>query len=180
MLQAQQLKSNPNLYVFLPILYTVWSDAVLTPSELKSMRMFIEKQDWISADERQFLFRQIDPASPPSPDDLRNWLEEIRKVEPAPGSSLVDIGTKLASLHSKNGAAATLAKAKPVLSIIDETLGLVGREAVFTFYPERRETITSRQATQKTFDVAAMAKILDGKYAAINKKVKTILSDPQF
>jgi acyl-CoA oxidase len=180
MLQAQQLKSNPNLYVFLPILYTVWSDAVLTPSELKSMRMFIEKQDWISADERQFLFKQIDPATPPSPDDLRNWLEEIRKVEPAPGSSLVDIGTKLASLHSKNGAAATLAKAKPTLSIIDETLGLVGREAVFTFYPERRDTITSRQGTQKTFDVASMAKILDGKYAAINKKVKTILSDPEF
>jgi acyl-CoA oxidase len=180
MLQAPQLKSNPNLYVFLPILYTVWSDAVLTPSELKSMRMFIERQDWLSADERKFLFTQIDPSNPPTPDDLRTWLEEIRKSEPEAGSSLIDIGAKLASQHASNGSAAILTKARASLSTIDDTLGTIASEAIYSFYPERRQTVTAQRATQKRFDVNGMANVLDGKYAGINKKVKTILSDPEF
>lgn len=180
MLQSQEIKSNPNLYVFLPILYTVWSDAVLTPSEVKSMRNFIDKQDWLSSGERKFLNSQLDPANPPSPDALKEWLDEIRKVEPAADSSLLDIGTRLAAQHASNGSAAVLTKAKATLSTIDDTLGIVGKEAVYTFYPERRKTITAQQATQQTFDQAEMAKILDGKYQAINKKVKTILSDAEF
>src|SRR5689334_14018585 len=138
MLQSAEIKSNPNLYVFLPILYTVWSDAVLTPSELRSMQGFIEKQDWLTPGERKFLNAQLDPTRPPSPDDLKTWLEEIRKVEPAPESNLIDIGTRLASMHASNGSASVLSKAKATLSTIDDTLGVVSKEAVYTFYPERR------------------------------------------
>lgn len=180
MLHSPQIKSNPNLYVFLPILYTVWSDAVLTPSEVKTMQGFIEKQNWLTADEKKFLFRQVDPANPPSPDDLRNWLEEIRKVAPDQASNLVDIGTKLAGLHSTNGTSAALEKARTTLAPIEDTLGVIGREAIYTFYPEARKTITSQQSTQSTFDIHELAKVLDGKYHAINKKVKTIISDPEF
>ena len=38
MLSSPLLKKNADLYVFLPILYTVWSDAVLTPSEIAAYR----------------------------------------------------------------------------------------------------------------------------------------------
>jgi acyl-CoA oxidase len=180
MLQSPQIKANPNLYVFLPILYTVWSDAVLTPSEVRTMQGFFEKQDWLTPDERKFLLGQVDPTNPPSPDDLKSWLEEVRKVSPAQAKSLIEIGTALAGLHSSNGSSAVLAKARATLAPIEDTLGVIGREAIYTFYPESRKTITSQQSTQQTFKVDELAKILDGKHQAIIRRVKKILSDPEF
>ncbi|MFN5005666.1 MAG: acyl-CoA dehydrogenase, partial [Bacteroidota bacterium] len=43
-----------------------------------------------------------------------------------------------------------------------------------------RSTVTHQQATQKTFDVNAMMRLLDGKNAATIRKVKTIITDPEF
>ncbi len=47
MLSTPQIQSNPNLLVFLPIFYTVWSDAVLTPTELKSLHSVIDGQELV-------------------------------------------------------------------------------------------------------------------------------------
>lgn len=180
MLSTPQIQSNPNLLVFLPIFYTVWQDAVLTPTEMKSLKDVIEKQDWLTADERKFLFGQVDPSVPPTPDDLKAWLEAIRKVQPDAGSNLVDIGIRLAGMHAKNGAGSVLQNARPSLLPIEEALGVISRESVFTFYPESRKTITSQQQTQATFDVDVLAKLLDGKSEQINNRVKTIITDPAF
>ncbi len=48
MLNATALQKNPKLYVFLPLFYTVWSDSVLTPSELASIEGLIRSQLWLS------------------------------------------------------------------------------------------------------------------------------------
>ena len=180
MLSTPQIQSNPNLLVFLPIFYTVWSDAVLTPTELQSLQGVIDKQDWLTADERKFLYGQLNPSTPPAPDELKQWLEEIRKVQPDAGSSLVDIGIRLAGLHATNGSAAILQKARPTLLPIEDALGVISRESVFSFYPENRKTITSDHQTQSTFDIEALAKVLDGKSEQINKRVKTLISDKAF
>ena len=74
MLNAQQLKDNPNLYAFLPIFYLVWSDAVLTPTEIATMRGLINNQGWLSEKDKGFLMEQLNPSAPPSPDDFRSWL----------------------------------------------------------------------------------------------------------
>lgn len=180
MLSTPQIQANPNLLVFLPVFYTVWSDAVLTPTELKSLHNVIDKQDWLSSEERKFLYGQLDPNVPPTPDQLKGWLEEIRKVQADSGTNLVDIGIGLAGLHAKNGSAAVLQKARTSLLSIEDALGVISRESVFSFYPENRKTITSDYQTQSTFDVDTLASILDGKSAQINKRVKTIISDPTF
>ena len=104
MLTSPLLKSNPALYVFLPIFYMVWSDAVLTPSEIKTIKEAIEKQSWLTEEEKHFLLEQINPTLPPSPDEYRDWLEEIRKtLDTIPTSSnpkLIDIGIALAQHHT--------------------------------------------------------------------------------
>jgi acyl-CoA oxidase len=184
MLQSTYLKSNPSLHIFLPIFYMVWSDAVLTPSEIKIIKDSIEKQKWLKEDEKKFLLEQINPASPPSPDEFRNWLEEIRRAsDTIPTSSnpkLVDIGISLAQLHSSSLLNGELSSARESLSTIDETLGLIHGEVIYQFYPEKRTTITEQQSTQSTFDVNTLAKILDGDQADIIKKVKAVISDPEF
>ncbi len=182
MLRSKQLQDNPSLYVFLPLFYTVWYDAVLTPSEISSIEGLIKSQAWLSAQERNFLLTQIDPSSPPSPDELMSWRDEIRKVADTSEekSSLIDLGIKLATLHGNGKVSELMAIAKPSLVGIENTLGLISHEAAFAFQSGGRKTVTSEQSTQQTFTVAAMTRLLDGANADTIKKVKTIISDPEF
>ncbi len=179
MLQSPQLKSNPSLFVFLPLFYTVWSDAVLTPSEIATLEGLIESQPWLNADEKSFLFSQINPASPPSPDDLMSWKEEIKKAaDQTDGKSLVDIGFQL--VRSRGSVSSELLKGKSALENIEATLGFISHEAAYNFQSGKRESVTQQLSTQRTFDVEALTKILDGKNEGIIRKVKTILDDPEF
>ena len=184
MLSSNYLKSNPNLNIFLPIFYMVWSDAVLTPSEIKTIKDLVEKQRWLTQEEKQFLLAQINPTIPPTPDEYRNWLAEIRKaLDTIPTSSnpkLVDIGIAIAQRHSTILLNGELSQARESLASIDETLGLIHGEVVYQFYPEKRKTITEKQSTQSTFDVDTLAKILEGNQSEIIKKVKAVISDPEF
>jgi acyl-CoA oxidase len=182
MLQTKQIQDNPNLLVFLPILYLVWSDAVLTPSENKTITDLINKQSWLNDDEKKFLLSQLNPSTPPTSEQLKLWLEEIRKVtvDQSSKDSLIDIGIKLAKLRANGSGTEMLTKAAKSLSQIEETLGVISRESTFAFAPETRHTNTQEQATTYTFDIERMSAILDGSNAAIIKKVKTILSDPEF
>lgn len=180
MLQSAQTKSNPNLLVFLPMFYWVWQDAVLTPSEVKSLEAAIKSQEWLSAPDSEYLLGLLNPDRPPSADELKAWLAEIRLVGFDIQSGLIDTGIKLAHMHAKNGHADVLVKSRPALDAFEQSLGLISREVAYTFFPEGRKTVTEQQTTQQTFDVQAMAKLLDGSNAAIIKKVKTIISDKEF
>ena len=182
MIQSKQVLNNPSLFVFLPIFYMVWSDSVLTPSEIKTIHSIIEGQKWLNEEEKKFLLAQINPSAPPSAGQLRSWLDEIRKVEFSSDKkeSLIDIGIRLAGLHTNGSGNDTLVKAAKSLSAIEESLGMISREASFNFFPVSRNSLTEKQGTNYTFDIARLAKLLDGPNEAIIKKVKTIISDPEF
>ena len=179
MVNSKQVHENPNLYVFLPLLYMVWSDAVLTPSEIKAIQTIIDKQIWLKDSEKKFLLEQFNPAAPPSSDQLKTWLEEIRMAEPSADKkeSLIDIGIKVARRHANGTFEETLKKATKSLSEIEVTLGVISREAAYTFSPHLRETATSKQSTHANFNVSYLAELLDGPNGEIIKKVKTIISD---
>jgi acyl-CoA oxidase len=185
MLQSDLVKANPSLNVFLPIFYMVWADAVLTPSEVKTIKDLIDAQRWLRTDERELLYEQLNPSAPPSPDEFKNWLTEIRKaIDQVPVSehpALVDIGIGLARMRG-NGSTneVSLSEARQSFANVEQTLGLIGGEAVYSFYPERRSTVTQQRGTKYTFDIDILAKLLDGNEAAIIKKVKAVISDPEF
>jgi acyl-CoA oxidase len=184
MLQSPLLKANPNLYVFLPIFYIVWQDAVLTPSEIKAIQDLIDSQPWLKDEEKMMLAGFVNPASPPSPDDFKNWLTEIRAAcdqgEPDAKPGLVDIGIMMAQLHGDGTMNEALEHAKKGLSNVEISLGVIGGEAIYYFYPERRKTITQQTLAEYTFNIDTLAQLLDGADAAIIKKVKTIISDREF
>ena len=140
----------------------------------------INSQQWLSKDEHDFLIAQLNPSQPPTADDLMDWKEEIKNAaDRTDGKSLVDIGIKLIELHHGQVPVEVL-KAKPSLANVEATLGFISHEAAFNFQSGNRATVTQQQTTQRTFDVAAMTKLLDGKDAAIIHKVKTVLADPEF
>ncbi|MCE2956108.1 MAG: acyl-CoA dehydrogenase family protein [Flammeovirgaceae bacterium] len=180
MLHSPYLQANPSLHVFLPLFYTVWSDAILTPSEIATIEGLINSQGWLTKSEHDFLVSQLNPAAPPTADELMEWKDEIKNAaELTTGKTLVDIGIKLVELKGGNVPVEVL-KAKPSLANIEATLGFISHEAAFNFQSGGRSTVTHQQATQKTFDVNAMMRLLDGKNAATIRKVKTIITDPEF
>ncbi len=184
MLTSPLFKSHPNLHVFLPILYLVWSDAVLTPTEVKAINDLIDHQGWLSNEEIKFLKEQLNPQNPPTPDEFKGWLNEIRlaadNMDPATQPRLVDIGIRLAELKGDGSLSPELANARESMVNVEETLGLIGGEALFSFLPEKRSTITSKVHTERTFSIDTMARLLDGDQAAIIQKAKTIISDKEF
>lgn len=182
MLASPILQSNPSLYVFLPLYYSVWSDAVLTPSEISTIQKLLNNQGWLTAEERTFLLSYLDPKSPPSPNDLKEWLAEIQKVADQSTAdkklSLTDIGLHLAKVHNaKNGLSA---QATDSIREIESVLGVISSESTYMFTDANRKTITYEQGTVPTFEVDKMAALLEGDQADIINRVKTIISDPAF
>lgn len=181
MIDSSEVKNNPKLLVFVPLFYTVWSDSILTPSEVSVLEGLLNSQNWLNETERKFLLTKIDPKQPPSFEELSTWKTAISQV--ANGSqtreTLVNLGIKLASLQGDGSISQTLEQIRPSLSKIETTLGFISHEAIFNFQGGHK-TITSEQTTQRNFDVDELAKILDGDQADVIRKVKTLLSDPEF
>ncbi|WP_421896274.1 acyl-CoA dehydrogenase [Marinoscillum sp.] len=184
MIQSDYLKKNPFLFSFVPMFYMVWADAILTPSEILKIRELIEPQVWITQKERTFLLSHLDPQHPPTPGQLKEWLFEIRRVSqdltPQMKRSLVDIGIELARLNARNQDDKTLEAARAPLTDIEEALGILSREAAFHLRSQERTTQTGGQQTEAHFDPDKMSELLDGKNRVVIRKVKTILSDPEF
>ncbi|MEO5602957.1 MAG: acyl-CoA dehydrogenase [Cyclobacteriaceae bacterium] len=185
MLDSIQLKQNPQLLVFLPIFYAVWSDTILTPSEIRALKNSIENQRWLTRAEKEFLLIKINPGSPPTPDELKRWLSEIQKVldplSPDKKITLIDIGFKLAESHDKSEPLTpALQGARESLHKMENALGFINNESVYHFYPESRKTVTQQRRTKVTFNIDQLSKILEGRNGLINQKVKTLLTDPEF
>jgi acyl-CoA oxidase len=184
MLQTQQLKDNPGLYVFLPFFYVVWSDTVLSPGEISALSELIKKQAWLKDDEKNFLLAKVKPSANPTPDELKAWFVEIKKVlDPFAENgkqSLAEIGLKLAKMHGDELSYKALLPIRLQLDEMENSLGLISKESLYQFYPEIRKTITQEQSTLQTFNVDALSEILEGSQRGIIVRVKTLLADPAF
>ena len=175
------MDKNPRLYVFIPLLYMVWEDAVLTPSEIRTMQDLIEKQDWLASEEKEFLSAYLNPSQPPPPQELKKWLEEFSNIKlSADTKTLSEIGFELAKKKGAVNGKAIDEKIKTDIREIENVLGIISEESIFNFYPEKRKTVTGDQKTEQTFSVEKLAEILDGSQQALIKRIKLILSDPEF
>lgn len=178
------VKRKPSLYAFLPLYYAAWSDTLLTPTETRTLKEFIEGQAWLDDTDKQVLLEKLDPSSPPTPDEFKEWLAEIRVVlgpdQSEKTDSLVDIGLNLVKHHSGPTPDGTMARARESLHTIENALGFINAESVYHFYPQRRKTITQERATAATFDVGQLRKLLDGPNGKISAKVKKLLAEPEF
>ncbi len=177
-------KNSPALYAFLPLLYVAWSDTLLTPAETRALTDFIRNQSWLTERDKEIILARLDPATPPSPDEFKTWLDEIRTVvnheNPDKGDTLIDIGLKLLEAHLPADGRQILPKAWTVMKSVSNVLGIIHGESVFHFYPQSRKTITQERSTRSNFDVSTMKGLLDDSNAPVFEKVRTLLSEPEF
>ncbi|MFV8337418.1 acyl-CoA dehydrogenase family protein [Flavobacterium sp. RSP29] len=166
---------NSKLKAFIPLFYLVWSDDLLTQKEFITLQNFIRSQSWISEKEQEYLLLKVAISSPPSREQLADWKAEIEQIiqEKPSIKSIFDISIEL----SEND---TVIKDLVAAFIkLENDLGILGEEAIGNF-KTKSKTYTSNYQTASTFEIEKLTQILDGKQSAIIKKVKSIISRPEF
>ncbi len=188
-LLPQQFTELPALLPFLPMLYVAWADAVLTPAEIELIGVKIEAQTWLKISEKRILKQWLDPANPPSPRELKEWLRIIKKsaaeINIHSKQTLANLGIDIARLNGfgESISACSDSEANRALCQIEEALGVVSREAFdeMVGVPANRPS-SPKASEQKTeaLDAEKLQKILDGEFQGLRNKVRKVLEDPSF
>jgi acyl-CoA oxidase len=166
---------NSKLKAFIPLFYLVWSDDLLSQKEFLTLQQFIVSQNWISKEEQEYLVSKIAVSSPPSREVVADWKLEIERVlQKSPAiKSLFDISVLL----SENDK--IINDLRTAFTVLENDLGISGEEAILEF-KTTAISFTSNHQTNKRFEIEKLTQILDGKQAEIIKKVKSVISRPEF
>jgi acyl-CoA oxidase len=166
---------NSKLKAFIPLFYLVWSDDLLSQKEFLTLQKFILSQNWLSREEQESLLSKIAISSPPSREVVADWKSEIEIIlQKNPLiRSLFDISILLSEKDK------TINDLRPAFLQLENDLGLSGEEAMGDF-KKNETTFTSNYQTSNRFEIEKLTQLLDGKQAEIIKKVKSVISRPEF
>jgi acyl-CoA oxidase len=166
---------NSKLKAFIPLFYLVWSDDLLSRKEFLTLQKFIISQGWISKEEQELLLSKIAISSPPTREAVANWKSEIEIILQNNPSirSIFDISILLSESDK------VISAHRHAFRQLENDLGISGEEAMRDFKTIAK-TYTSNHQTNNRFEIEKLTQILDGKQADIIKKVKAIISQPEF
>ncbi len=177
----------PALLPFLPMLYVAWADAVLTPSEIELIRTKVEAQAWLEAPSKAILRQWLDPANPPSPRELKEWLNIIKaaapNIRPQSKQTLANFGIDIARLNGFEDEVPVCKDSKANLALcqIEEALGVVSKEAfdeMMAVPAQRPDTDKPTESASASFSVQLLQQLLDGDHHKLRAKARIILNDP--
>lgn len=179
MIATTQFANNPKLFLFLPLYYTLWEDLQLSKQEISIVNELLDSQNWLLADERALLQKYLSRAYTPSPQELKSWKNQIKKIKTEGKKSLTGIGLELMKAHA-NGQKYRVEKSTiKAFEQAEKELGLVLEEAGYRF-DESHDTITSEQQSKSSFNIDRMQAVLDGQQAELIQKVKAVISRKEF
>ena len=163
-----------NTRIFLPLLYLVWSDDLLTATEFSVLSSFIKKQKWLSNAEKAFLETKINLIQPPTRSELNNWRREIVAVvaENPNISTLFDLQLKVSVSEA-------LIQYRTDFELLEQKLGILGSEALL-FFTKNNQNQTYNYETDSSFEIKNLTAILDGDVVNAINEVKKVISSPEF
>jgi acyl-CoA oxidase len=166
---------NTKLQAFIPLFYLVWSDDLLTQKEFATIQQFINDLTWLSPEEKQKLLSKVDISNPPSRNELTQWKLDIEKSIQDKSSikSIFDIAEALSEKD------VDISAVKPEFTKLENDLGILGEEVIQNF-KTKASSFTANSQTTSNFDIQKITELLDGKEAAIIKRVKSVISRPEF
>ncbi|MBM3178248.1 MAG: acyl-CoA dehydrogenase family protein [Bacteroidetes bacterium] len=170
--------STPGTRCFLPMLYTVWSDMTLTDTERATLTTTIQKQEWLSPEEKNQLNAVLDHAVELTAEDLKTWHQTISQHSGTPGEHLIELGMRVGQALNKEFSIP--ANALSDLKNIDGMLGIPGRESTLIFFPASRKAISSTYGTEPSFNIDNLKSILDGRDQIILDQIRKIISGNEF
>lgn len=177
---------------FLPMLYVAWSDAVLSPSEIRRIDKVVADSGCLQPPERKKLKQWLDPKNPPSASQVQYWLSHIRNHSDSLNAALAaDSKYSLAELGialSGQNSTVITAPTRQALQDIETILGVQGFEATAEILGAQqtrqpagktaRKTSRSKKSKTSGVDVKALNAYLDGKHGRFRKKTRQFFTDP--
>jgi acyl-CoA oxidase len=180
----EAIKTKPGLLRLLPIIYIAWADAVLTSQEITAIRQLTAKQNWLTDEEKIIMNQWLDPANPPTSQQLKSWLIIIKQAAKdaaiSSDASLAEVGIKLVQNTATNGDNKITSKEHASLHDIEKVLGIISSESFENLFASDEQEVVPPPKREANFDIGAMTTLLDGKDADIIKKVKSIITRPEF
>ncbi|WP_188050932.1 acyl-CoA dehydrogenase [Flavobacterium sp. GP15] len=166
---------DSKLKAFIPLFYLVWSDDLLTQKEFVTLQNFIFSQDWLNTKEQEILLSNLDSKTPPTRTTINSWKSEIETVlnENPTLKSTFEIATLLSDNENSSR------DLRAAFIQLENDLGISGEE-IITDFKNKSNSLTSNLQTITSFEIEKLTRILDGEQAAIIKKVKLIISQPEF
>jgi len=166
---------NSKINAFIPLLYLVWSDDLLTENEFATLKGFINSLSLLSPEQKQYLLSKVDISNPPSRNELAQWKSDVEKSIKDKSSikSIFDIATAL------SGEDLDISTLEANFTKLENDLGVLGEELIQNF-KTKGDSLTATTKTSDNFDIQKLTEILDGEQADIIKKVKEVISRPEF
>ncbi|MBX3010795.1 MAG: acyl-CoA dehydrogenase family protein [Caldilineaceae bacterium] len=177
------------LFACLPILYGAWAAAELTPVQLTHLRDRCQAQPWLTQAERGQLQAWLNPATPPTAAQLKQWQATIQQaIALLPAVERQQLSPRLATLGQAVARASapddvsrcTTAAASAALADLEGLLGVVSQKAYAKLLGEAWVASVATPSTPTGFDQTHLTALLDGDQAALRQRVRALLSEPRF
>lgn len=166
---------NSKIKAFIPLLYLVWSDDLLTQKEFSTLQEFITSLTLLTPEEQQFLLSKVDISNPPSRNELTQWKSDIEKSikDKSAIKSIFDVAVALSEKDLN------ISVLEQNFTKLENDLGVLGEELIQNFKTQG-DSLTATTKTNDNFEIQKLTEILDGDQAGIIKKVKSVISRPEF
>ncbi|MCU0339163.1 MAG: acyl-CoA dehydrogenase family protein [Spirosomaceae bacterium] len=177
---------SPGVLSVLPIFYVGWSDSVLSPSEMRAIQAFIEKIPHLSDDDKQLLLLWTDQRHPPSKETFADWAKILQQyaasLDLSERKKLVEIGIEMAKKAASVADQKNWDSAQVRQSIEDfeQKMGLNNALSQQTFYNAIAPHNALEISQEVAFDTAQLQAHLDGSFADLKQRTKTLLADETF
>ena len=168
----------------LPMFYVGWSDSVLSPSEMDVIHKQLDKLDFLTQDDRNYLVKFTDPRFPPAPEVFKEWVKEIKlyssEIDDSKKTSLVNLGIELAqaSIGYKSEEMWKSPNTKSALLEIEQALGVSTQMSQDLLL--QKVTTENIEVVEEDLDPGSILSVLDGENKLINQRMRKLLRDPAF
>ncbi|MDQ3263771.1 MAG: acyl-CoA dehydrogenase family protein [Myxococcota bacterium] len=167
------LLTEPELRPFLPLLYVAWADGDFSPEQRALLTERIEGQPWLTPPLREALVPWLRPQQPPSAEALAQLGETLRTVAATLSeeakSSLGALARGMAVAGGASGAA---------LAQVEELLAALEPDPDALRLPRDQPEDSSLWGPPR-FDLPALQRLLDGRFAPAREQVRAFLAQPE-
>lgn len=158
---------------YIPIFYVIWSDDLLSYSEISVVKNAIEKDDTLTKDDLKYLLKCLDRKAPPANEELKHWKQVISNS----GIQLVENDTYPLATFSQKMICHhfTDCPFNEYLKDIEINLGIQPNH-----YNHLFEVEILKEATSTLYNPLEIDTILKGEHAPVVDAFRAVLNDPIF
>lgn len=166
----------------LPIFYVGWSDSVLSPSETKTIQALIEKLPHLTEEDKKLLQSWTDQRNPPNKEIFAEWKHILQNhltdLDLNKRQNLAEIG--LAMAQKASSVTWNTPEVREKLVDFEAVMGLNNTSSTQSFYHAIAPKNTPQLTEEANFDPRKLQTILDGPFAELKTRTKTLLLDQAF